>query len=106
MAHEHHGDTHGHHAHKPNRKEYWVIFLVLFVLTVIEVGITYLGLGKSQLVWMLVFLAVSKAAIVALFYMHLKHETRGLKLTIAIPLSLPGIYALVLIAETASRLLP
>ena len=44
------------------------------------------------------------AAIVGLFYMHLKHETRILKLTVAIPMATPMVYALVLIAEAAWRL--
>jgi cytochrome c oxidase subunit IV len=96
-------DAHGHH--KPNRKEYGIIFLVLLVLTVVEVGIVYLGLPKGALIGMLIALAIAKAAVVALFYMHLKHETRGLKLTVFIPLGIPGFYALVLIAETAWRLL-
>jgi len=40
---------------------------------------------------------------VGLYYMHLKYETRVLKLTIAIPLATPAFYALVLIAESAWR---
>lgn len=101
-----HGGEHARAAHHaPNRKEYMVIFVVLFVLTVIEVAVAQVpGIGKGLLTLALVSLAVTKAAIVGLFYMHLKHETKILKLSVAIPLAFPAVYALVLIAEAAWRL--
>lgn len=89
-----------------NRKEYWVIFGALFVLTVLEVGVTYIpGLAKTLLAVALIGMAISKATLVGLFYMHLKHETRALKLTVLIPMSLPAVYALILIGEAAWRLI-
>jgi len=98
-----HAIPHGHHA--PNRKEYWKIFVVLFVLTVIEVAVAQIpGIGKTMLVIALVGLAVTKAACVAFFYMHLKHETRVLRYYVALPFAAPAVYALVLIAEAAWRL--
>ena len=48
-------------------------------------------------------LALAKALLVALFYMHLKSETRSLKLVIAIPLLFPALYAAVLMAESVAR---
>lgn len=102
--------SHGAHAaahahHKPNRKEYFVIFGVLFVLTILEVAVAQIpGLGKLTLGTALVGLALAKASCVGLYYMHLKHETRVLQLTVAIPLATPMIYALVLIVEAAWRL--
>ena len=62
------------------------------------------SVAKVAMSLALVGLALTKAAIVALFYMHLKHETRVLKFTVAIPLAAPTIYALVLISEAAWRL--
>jgi cytochrome c oxidase subunit IV len=93
----------GHHV---DRREYWIIFGVLTVLTAIEVGVVYIpGISKTLLAIALVGLAVTKAAIVGLFYMHLKHETKVLQWSVAIPMSVPGIYALVLMAEATWRLL-
>ena len=90
-----------------NRKEYWIIFAALAVLTGLEVGVVYIpGIAKGLLVSALVLLALTKAALVALFYMHLKHETRVLKLTVAIPLATPAVYATVLILEAAWRMIP
>jgi hypothetical protein len=52
----------------------------------------------------LVGLAVVKAATVGLFYMHLGHESMVLKMTVMVPMCLPGFYALILIMEAAWRL--
>jgi len=89
-----------------NRKEYWTIFVVLFVLTVLEVGIVYAHVPKTPLFVALSGLALVKATCVGLFFMHLKYETRILKLSVAIPMSIPAFYALILIAEGAWRRLP
>jgi cytochrome c oxidase subunit IV len=102
-----HAADHGHGGghHKPNRKEYMVIFVVLFVLTVLEVAVAQIpGIAKGLLTLALVSLAVTKAAFVGLFYMHLKQETKILRLTVAIPFSAPVVYALALIADAAWRL--
>jgi cytochrome c oxidase subunit 4 len=59
-------------AHKePN---YIGVFWWLLVLTIIEIAIIYLPLAKMAIAIMLIVLAVTKAALVALFFMHLKFE--------------------------------
>jgi cytochrome c oxidase subunit IV len=88
------------------RQKYLIIFLLLTVLTALEIGVTYIGLEKKTLIWLLIAMAVGKAGLVAFYYMHLGAETRGLKLSVLIPLCIPAIYALILMAETAWRLLP
>jgi cytochrome c oxidase subunit IV len=93
------------HGHQPNIKEYLIIFAVLTVLTIIEVALAQIpGVSKKLLAIALVGLALTKAGIVGLYYMHLKSETRVLKLTVALPLAAPTIYALVLMSEAAWRL--
>ena len=89
-----------------NRKEYWTIFVVLFVLTILEVGVVYAGVPRTPLFLALSGLAIVKATCVGLFFMHLKYETKILRRTVAIPMSLPAFYALILIAEGAWRRLP
>ncbi len=99
-----HGDAD--HEHKPNRKEYWVIFVALLLLTVLEVGLAQVpGISKTLMRLGLVAMALAKAGLVAMFYMHLKHETRVLRLTVAIPLATPALYAVILISEAAWRLI-
>lgn len=105
-AHAHAGGAHAvAHGHAPNRKEYMIIFVVLFVLTVLEVAVAQIpGISKTLLGIALVSMALTKAACVAFFYMHLKHETKILRWSVVVPFSAPVIYALVLIAEGAWRL--
>lgn len=101
-----HAGGHDEH-HKPNRKEIWMVFGALFLLTALEVVIAQpdLHVPKTMMRLGLVGMALAKAAIVALFYMHLKHETRIMRLTVAIPIATPAFYAVVLISEAAWRLI-
>jgi caa(3)-type oxidase subunit IV len=82
-----------------HRREYLAIFFALFVLTLLEVGVAYVRGHKHQVIAALFGLALVKAACVALFFMHLKWETRVLRAIVAIPLALPVVYAAVLITE-------
>jgi len=89
-----------------DRKQYMIIFLVLGVLTALEIGVVqFKSIDRTLMLVALIGLAVTKAAFVGLYYMHLKYETRILKLTIAIPMATPAVYALVLIAEATYRAL-
>ena len=69
------------HTH-PN---YMGIFWVLLVLTVVEVGLTLIGLPKMLLGSLLVILAVWKAALVAMYFMHLKFEPKTLAMIAIVP---------------------
>ena len=64
------------HAH-PTTKQYWLIAVLLAVLTAVEVGMFYLNraldLGAINVV-LLVGLAVLKFVIVVGWYMHLRFE--------------------------------
>jgi cytochrome c oxidase subunit 4 len=98
-----HGAAHAHHA--PNRKEYMVIFGLLAFLTAVEVGVAQVpGISKSLMALALVGLALAKAALVGMFFMHLKHETRFLRVSVALPMLAPALYAIVLMSEAAWRL--
>ncbi|MHB1844250.1 MAG: cytochrome C oxidase subunit IV family protein [Deltaproteobacteria bacterium] len=94
-------EAHGSHA---TRKQYFGIFLLLAVLTVLEVGLVKMpGIGKHAMLLGLVLLALTKAALVGLFFMHLKWETQILRWMIGIPLATPAVYAVVLIADAMAR---
>lgn len=93
-------DNHSHAAeHKSHKKEYLFIFVVLAVLTAIEIwvaevkGISKFGKGSA-----LTFLAVGKAFLVAFYYMHLKEETKWLRFIAAVPMA-AAVYATVLCLE-------
>ena len=87
-----------------HRAQYVVVFVVLGVLTLVELAVARTpGIAEAAVVVALVALAVAKAALIALFYMHLRFETRILRLTVLGPLLAPAVYGLILIAEAARR---
>jgi caa(3)-type oxidase subunit IV len=74
------------------------------VLTVMEIAVAYMSIHRGLVALMLISLAVWKAALVALCFMHLGSETSVLRRAVAIPLMVPPFYALVLMAEAVGRL--
>ena len=87
-----------------HRKQYVLVFLALFALTVLEVGIVYVPMSKTLMVAALLGLALAKAWMVGWFFMHLNHETSIMRLTVAIPMLFPALFAFILIAEGIYRL--
>jgi caa(3)-type oxidase subunit IV len=84
---------------------YLRVFLVLVALTLAELGLVYVpGIGRGALMGGLVLLALAKAGLVLLFFMHLHHETRTLKLTVILPFLVPALLALVLMGDAVWRL--
>lgn len=57
-------------------KVYLMVFGALAVLTVVTVGVSYLGLGIGPAIGLALLIATVKASLVALFFMHLKGEVR------------------------------
>ncbi|MEX1181724.1 MAG: cytochrome C oxidase subunit IV family protein [Gemmatimonadota bacterium] len=83
------------HPH-PNYIGIWVI---LFVLTLVEVGVAFLGLSRTLTILSLILLAVWKALLVALYYMHLRYEPRRLRLLVLSPLPLAVILVVAVLTE-------
>jgi cytochrome c oxidase subunit 4 len=76
-------------AHKqPN---YMNIFWALLALTVLEVGVVMIHLPKMVMAILLIAMAVTKAGLVAAYFMHLKFEKRALWAVACAPLILGGI---------------
>lgn len=90
------------HEHKSHTKEYVTVFFVLTFLTILELMIPGLKTVYAYKAIGLVGLAFGKACIVAYFYMHLKEETRWMKLIACVPLS-AAMYAAALILESMYR---
>lgn len=87
------------HSH-PN---YIKIFVILSVLTAVEIGVTFLGLSRAVLAALLVGLAVWKAALVALHFMHLKIEKTTLSLIAIVPFVLCVFLSLMLLPDIYPR---
>ncbi|MEX0776888.1 MAG: cytochrome C oxidase subunit IV family protein [Phycisphaeraceae bacterium] len=61
-------------AHKDHTKIYFLVFAALMVLLVLTVSVAYLHLGALALTITLL-IAATKAAIVMLFFMHVKYSS-------------------------------
>lgn len=73
-----------------NHKEpnYMGVFYLLTVLTAVEIGVVFLPTAKLIIAILLVGLAITKAVLVAMYFMHLKFEKRTLGVIALTPLAL------------------
>lgn len=83
---------------------YMKIFYALFVLTVLEVGAAYLNVLVAGFpLWLLglilVVLALVKAALVGMYFMHLKFEKRALGIIAMTPLILCTLLIIALLPD-------
>ena len=78
---------------------YMIVFVVLGVLTVLEVLFAFTSLPKIWLAVGLIAMALWKALLVALYYMHLRFEPKRLWILAASPIPLAIILVVVVIQE-------
>jgi cytochrome c oxidase subunit 4 len=90
-------DTHAKHG-----PSYMAIFWYLAVLTVVEIGVIYLPISKVAIGVLLVILASTKAAMVALYFMHLRLETRTLGYIALTPVAIGALLVMVLLPDSLS----
>ena len=82
--------------------KYLLIWVVLAVLTAVEVAVAYVsGLPRTALILVLVGLAIWKATLVAMYYMHLKFERLRLIILATLPIPLAFILVLAVLLEYA-----
>jgi caa(3)-type oxidase subunit IV len=94
LAHHGAGAAHGHgDGEHSSELDYLKIFFALGFLTAVELGCVFLPISKVAIIILLVTLAFVKAALVGMYFMHLKFEGRW-KHVLLVP---PVILAIVLI---------
>jgi len=86
----------GGHKH-PN---YMAVFWWLAILTVVEIAVVFMPLAKLLIGTLLCGLAVGKAALVAMYFMHLKFETRTLGLIAITPLAIATLLVFVILPDS------
>jgi cytochrome c oxidase subunit 4 len=84
------------HAKHPN---YIAVFVGLAILTALELGIAFLPWPKRTIVVLLIGLAVWKALLVGLYFMHLKFESNRIRILAVAPLPLAVILVVAVITE-------
>lgn len=67
--------AHDEHDDHPTEKKYWVIALILAVITAVEVALSYVDLGDGVAPLLLIGM-VMKFFIVASYFMHLKFDSK------------------------------
>lgn len=70
---DHGHDDHGAH---PTEKQYWVVFVILAVLTAVEVAWSYLPVEGAAEVWPLIGMMVVKFLLVTGAFMHLYFDMK------------------------------
>jgi cytochrome c oxidase subunit 4 len=86
-------------AEGKKKPRYMLVFGALAALTAIEVAVAFMGFDRQATVLLLIGLAIYKALLVAMYFMHLKWETRSLKILAAAPLIPAAIMVLVILME-------
>ncbi|MFQ5700358.1 MAG: cytochrome C oxidase subunit IV family protein [Acidobacteriota bacterium] len=79
---------------------YLGIVIVLGILTAAEIGVTFLQIPRFLTGAMLVILALSKAFLVALYFMHLRFEKKALTLIALTPLVLCALLMFALLPDS------
>lgn len=78
---------------------YMAVWGGLAVLTLLEVWVAGTGLAQSLIITLLIGMAVWKAALVALYYMHLKFEPLRLIVLAIAPLPVAAILVVAVLQE-------
>jgi len=87
-------------SHAQHGPSYMTIFWYLAVLTVIEIGVIFAPLPHFAIGVLLVAFACAKAALVALYFMHLRIETKTLGYIALTPIAIGTLLVLVLLPDT------
>ena len=71
-----HVDAHAAHTHAVAPWILISVFIALLLLTFATVAVTWVDLGRTANVWVALVIAVIKAGLVALFFMHLFWDSK------------------------------
>jgi len=85
------------------RAAYVVTFVALAAITLLEVGVARADASGAARVTALAGLAMAKAAALLLVFMHLRVESRALRLIAFAPIVIAPVFAVVLMLDTVFR---
>jgi cytochrome c oxidase subunit 4 len=87
-------------SHAKHGPSYMTIFWYLAILTVVEIAVIFLPIAKMAIAVMLISLATAKAAMVALYFMHLRLEVKTLGYIALTPVLIGTLLVLVLLPDS------
>ena len=92
------------HAEKDHAEpNYWMVWLGLLILTLVELWVSGAPMPKFAIVISLCALALAKAAMVAAYFMHLKFEKYALIIVVMSPLVLSAILYIGLVPDATTH---
>ena len=86
-------------AHEFKHPNYWAVWAFLALLTVVELGVAFLPWSQQVILLLLLGLAVWKALLVALYFMHLRFEKNRMRIFAIAPLPLTVIIVIAALTE-------
>ena len=90
------------HAHVSSWQFYAFILAILMALTLLTVGVSYVHLGKLNLM-VAVAIATTKATLVVMFFMHLKYDNRFNAMILIVSLLFIGVFFAYTLNDTDRR---
>ena len=87
-------------SHAKHGPSYMTIYWYLAILTVVEIAVIFLPISRTAIAVLLVSLASTKAAMVALYFMHLRLETKTLGYIALTPVVIGTLLVLVLLPDS------
>ncbi|MBL8240703.1 MAG: cytochrome C oxidase subunit IV family protein [Bryobacterales bacterium] len=92
------------HVHSSSARIYVVVLLALLFLTIVTVGAAYVNFGSSSINLIIaVLIATVKATLVALFFMHLRHDPPVNAIIFVTSLIFLGLFLLFPLIDIGSR---
>lgn len=86
-------------AHHQKKQPYMLVWAALFALTMMEVFYAFLDISQFWLATGLILMAIWKALLVAVYYMHLRSEPKRMWVLAASPLPLIAILLVIVLQE-------
>ncbi|MDP6134644.1 MAG: cytochrome C oxidase subunit IV family protein [Candidatus Marinimicrobia bacterium] len=86
-----------------HKKLYIKNAIYLTVLTVLEVGVSYLEISQMGQIVLLLAFAATKMMLVAMIYMHLRYETKALKRILFVPIPAGILFTVALMYDIPFR---
>ena len=94
-----HGSSHAQVGHVVRRRVLFRVLAALLVLTYVTVAVTNFDFGPLNL-WVAMGIAVVKASLVVLFFMHLKYDKPFNALILIVSLGLVALFIVIALDDT------
>jgi len=88
-------------SHNPPARNYTLVLVGLLILTIITVALSKVDMGRAGNITVGLLVAIIKASLVVMFFMHLKYEHRWWAVFVLFPMVLVSIIIFSNFADTA-----